>query len=85
MLWCASKFCRLCKESFFCGGQGVSLLAQKAMEENRPSLLLQRMGEEGLWNLAKASGSTVDAIRQANGLQDEPVPGQMLLIPVICS
>lgn len=58
---------------------------QKAMEENRPSLLLQRMGEEGLWNLAKASGSTVDAIRQANGLQDEPVPGQMLLIPVICS
>ena len=52
--------------------------------ENRPSLLLQRMGEEGLWKLAKASGSTVEAIRQANGLQDEPAPGQMLLIPVIC-
>lgn len=51
--------------------------------ENRPSLLLQRMGEEGLWNLAKASGSTMESILQANGLKEDPIPGQMLLIPVI--
>lgn len=56
---------------------------QKTPADNRPALLLQRMGEEGLWNLAKESGSTMDAIRQANGLQGDPVPGQMLLIPVL--
>lgn len=49
----------------------------------RPSLLLQRMGEGDLWSIAKASGSTVEAIRSANGLQEDPAPGQMLLIPVI--
>ena len=52
-------------------------------DPNRPSLLLQRMGEGGLWSLAKATGSTVDAILDANGLQGEPAPDQMLLIPVI--
>ena len=52
-------------------------------DPNRPSLLLQRMGEGDLWSLAKATGSTVDAIREANGLQDEPTPDQMLLIPVM--
>ena len=50
---------------------------------NRPSLLLQRVGEESLWELAKTSGSTVEAIREANGLADEPLPGVFLLIPVI--
>jgi hypothetical protein len=52
-------------------------------DPNRPSLLLQRIGQRDLWSLAKATGSTVDAIREANGLQDEPAPDQMLLIPVI--
>jgi len=52
-------------------------------DPNRPSLLLQRMGEGDLWSLAKATGSTVDAILDANGLQGEPAPDQMLLIPVI--
>ena len=50
---------------------------------DRPSLLLQRMGEEDLWNLAKATGSTVEAIRKANDLQEEPEVGQMLLIPIL--
>ena len=52
-------------------------------DPNRPSLLLQRMGDGDLWSLAKATGSTVEAIRDANGLQDEPAPDQMLLIPVM--
>ena len=52
-------------------------------DPDRPSLLLQRMGDGDLWNLAKSTGSTVDAIWEANGLQGEPVQGQMLLIPVI--
>ncbi len=48
----------------------------------RPSLILRRAGEESLWEIAKSSGSTMDAIRAANGLDGEPVYGQMLMIPV---
>ncbi len=49
---------------------------------NRPSVILRRLNGESLWNLAKDSGSTVEAIRKANGLSGEPVDGRMLLIPV---
>ena len=58
-------------------------MAQETMEDpDRPSLILRRVGAEGLWELAKETGSTVAAIRKANGLQQEPEEGQMLLIPV---
>ena len=49
---------------------------------DRPSLILRRVGEESLWDMAKQYGSTEDAIRQANNLADEPIPGQILIIPV---
>lgn len=49
----------------------------------RPSLVLKRSGSETLWELAKQTGSTVEAISQANQLTGEPSPGQMLLIPVL--
>lgn len=49
----------------------------------RPSLILRRAGEGGLWELAKRTGSTMEAIRQANGLEGEPEKGRMLLIPVL--
>lgn len=49
---------------------------------DRPSLILRRTGEQGLWDIAKAAGTTVEAIRRANGLQEEPTPERMLLIPV---
>lgn len=51
-------------------------------DAGRPSLILCRPGNEGLWNLAKRCGSTVDAIRSANALQEEPVGDRLLLIPV---
>lgn len=51
-------------------------------KENRPSLLLRPMDTDSLWELAKTTGSTVDAIRKANQLTQEPQPGQMLLIPI---
>ena len=47
-----------------------------------PSLILRRVWEESLWDMAKQYGSTEDAIRKANSLTDEPVPGQILIIPV---
>jgi len=52
-------------------------------DPSRPSLMLKRAGQASLWEIAKNSGSTVDAICKANGLQEEPVDSRMLLIPVL--
>jgi hypothetical protein len=62
---------------------GLELGQQKPLDPNRPSLILQRAGQMQLWDLAKAAGSTVEAILRANGLEKEPDPDQMLLIPVL--
>ncbi len=51
-------------------------------DPDRPTLILRRMEDMSLWELAKGCGSTVEAIRKANQLSSDPVPGQMLLIPV---
>lgn len=51
-------------------------------DPTRPTLILRRAGEDRLWDIAKSSGSTMDAIRRANKLQSEPTPQQMLLIPI---
>ena len=69
-------------------GQGIPMITQVEMGEkgkpdpNRPSLVLCRAGKHRLWDVAKRWGSTVDAIQQANGLQGEPSPDAVLLIPV---
>jgi hypothetical protein len=60
---------------------GLELGLPKALDPKRPSLILRRAGSDNLWDLAKDCGSTVSAIRQANGIE-EAVAGQMLLIPV---
>ena len=49
----------------------------------RPSLILRKAGQEGLWEIAKKCGSTVTAIQQVNNLQGDPDPDRMLLIPVL--
>lgn len=51
-------------------------------DPDRPSLILRKADTDTLWQIARECGSTVDAIRKANGLQQEPHPDQMLLIPV---
>ena len=61
---------------------GVELRQQKQPDPNRPSLILKKAGSSCLWDIAKATGSTMEAIRRANGLTGEPEPGRMLLIPV---
>lgn len=61
---------------------GIQLEEPREPDPGRPSLILHRAGDSGLWQLAKENGSTVEAIRKANNLQEEPEPGQMLLIPV---
>lgn len=68
-------------------GAGIPMVTGLTVEEGqpdgqRPSLILRRAGELSLWELAKKCGSTVEAIRSANGLEDDPESDRMLLIPV---
>ena len=50
-------------------------------DPNRPSVILRRV-DGSLWDMAKQTGSTVDAIRAANHLTQEPVDSSILLIPI---
>ncbi len=71
------------------GNQGIEMVMALELgntttpDPNRPSLILRRPGDHTLWNLAKATGSTVDAIRRANGLTTEPMDDRLLLIPIL--
>lgn len=51
-------------------------------DPGRPSMILRRAGTDSLWDLAKRYGSTVEAICNANDLEDLAEQGRMLLIPV---
>ncbi len=53
------------------------------VQQERPNLILRKAGDDSLWELAKANGSTVEAITRANGLQDGPESDRILLIPVL--
>ncbi len=70
-------------------GQGIPMLTGLELGEtekpdpNRPSLILCRKGERRLWDVAKETGSTVDAIWEANHLESEPEDSSILLIPVV--
>ncbi len=61
---------------------GLELGELQEPDPGRPSLILCRCQGWDLWGLAKAHGSTVDAIQEANGLSGEPEPARMLLIPI---
>lgn len=61
---------------------GIEVAGEIVRDPGRPSLVIRRQGSGGLWELAKAAGSTMEAIREANHLADEPAPGQLLLIPI---
>ena len=62
---------------------GIDVGEPVVFTEERPGLIIKRAGDMCLWDIAKESGSTVSAIKEANGLQQEPNPDQVLLIPVI--
>lgn len=61
---------------------GLELGEPREPDPGRPSLILRRAGADELWTLAKQCGSTVEVIRNANGLQEEPGADRLLLIPV---
>ncbi|MBQ3251658.1 MAG: DUF3794 domain-containing protein [Oscillospiraceae bacterium] len=82
---CADLLLDCCMTS----GQGLPMVtamgATEAAEPDprRPSLVVTKVGNNTLWDLAKENGSTVEKINRANGLQAEPTPDQVLLIPLI--
>lgn len=61
----------------------LSLGEATQLDPDRPSLILRRVGDDTLWDIAKSCGSTVDSIREANALTDEPLEDQFLLIPIL--
>ena len=69
--------------------QGLTMLTSVKLGENEvrdsecPSVILRRAEEESLWDIAKACGSTVDAIRNANSGLGQETGDRMLLIPVL--
>lgn len=71
-----------------CARQGIPMVTalelgeQQQPDPNRPSLILRKVGNEKLWDIAKRTGSTVAAISQANNLTSEPEKQQILLIPI---
>lgn len=62
---------------------GMELGDIQEADPSRPSVILRNGAGEALWDIAKQSNSTVDAIRRVNGLDGEIAPERMLLIPVI--
>ena len=62
---------------------GLEIGQQKQVDADRPSLIICRVEDQSIWNLAKQCGSTVKEIERINHLQGQPSADQMLLIPVI--
>lgn len=62
---------------------GLELGEVTKPDPNRPSMILRRSGGQNLWELAKATGSTMEEITRTNGLQGEPEEDLLLLIPVM--
>lgn len=71
--------CCLCGEGY--GAVSAMELEQNPGNAAAPSLILRRFGGS-LWDLSKACNARASDIRRVNRLEGEPVPGQMLLIPV---
>lgn len=70
------------------GNRGIPMVTQMELGETipvdpeRPSVILRRVGSDSVWDIAKAYGSTVERINEANALESEPLPERMLLIPL---
>lgn len=62
---------------------GAQIDTQKEKSGLRPSLIAKRAGTESVWEIAKACGSTVEAICEANSLSGGVAQeGVILLIPM---
>lgn len=70
-------------------GEGIPMVSElklgeeQTQSDDRPALILRKAGKDRLWDIAKACGSTVDAICRANEITDGGDPERLLLIPVV--
>lgn len=78
------KLCYSCLSS-----QGLEMVssitvgAETVRDQDQPAMVVRKAGKDGLWAIAKKTGSTVEAIRTMNGISGEPDPEQILLIPIV--
>ena len=66
-----------------CMLSGLELGDTAIPSETRPSMILRRVGDDTLWDIAKQTGSTVELIKTTNQIQENPNPERMLLVPVL--
>ena len=84
----ANLRCELSVDMMMASRSGIPMVTalelgeQAEPDPGRPSLILRKTGTDSLWSVAKQCGSTVEAIRQANDLSEEPDEDRILLIPV---
>ncbi len=70
------------------GNRGIPMVTGMELGEiiqvdpERPSVILRRVGSDTVWDIAKAYGSSVERINEANALESEPAAERMLLIPL---
>lgn len=64
---------------------GAALGNDLTLDADRASLVIQApKSDDTLWSIAKRNGSTVEAIRKANGLKSGPLEeNKLLLIPIL--
>lgn len=61
---------------------GMEMGEAEKKDPNRPSLILRRLGQESLWDVAKSCRTTVSAIQDANAITDDCASDKMLIIPI---
>lgn len=78
----------LLAETAVASGQGMDMVTGLTLgertqpDQDRPSLIVTKAGNQTLWQIAKENGAIMEAIRAANALADEPAPDSILLVPV---
>jgi len=61
---------------------GLQITEKEDSGKEKPSMILCRVGDRGLWEIAKSYNSTVDEIRSINQLDQEPLQDSYILIPI---
>ncbi len=61
---------------------GMEMGEAEKKDPNRPSLILRRLGQDSLWDVAKSCRTTVSAIQDANAITDDCASDKMLIIPI---